>query len=108
MSNIVITDSNRFKEITDNFKTTVNNIENIFNSVDEDLKEISGVDTWKSDLQEKTYLKYNELSNNYESIINSLNDLSGFLDKTINAYETFEKTTISYMEDNSSSMDVNG
>ena len=90
MSNIYIKDSIKFKEIIDNFKNTTNNIDNIFKNENENLKGISGVDTWTSDLQESTYRKYNELSSNYETIINSLNELSNFLDKTLDSYEKLD------------------
>lgn len=107
MSNIVIKDSVKFQEIIDNFKDTTNKIDDLFKNEDENLKGISGIDTWKSGLQEATYKKYNELSANYNTIIDSLNKLSNFMEKTLDSYEKLDNTLSKDIQINENNLNVN-
>ncbi len=107
-NNIVITDSVKFKEIIDNFRNTTNKIDELFKKENDNLKSISGeIDTWRGDLQEATYKKYNELSSNYDTIIDSLNELAGFLDKSLELYENFENSTNVNINDLANELNVN-
>lgn len=107
MSNIVIKDSNKFKDVITNFQKSVNNIDNIFSNINENINNITEEDAWQGELKEATCNKYNELSANYETIIESLNKLSTFMENTLNSYINAENTTDSDIDNNSTNLDVN-
>ncbi len=107
MSNIVITDSTKYKEIINNFKNTTNKIDDIFKNENANLEGISGNDTWRCSLQEATYKKYNDLSVNYDTIIDSLNKLSNFMEKTIESYEKLDNTLNKDIQINENDLNVN-
>ena len=107
MSNIVIKDFNKFKDGITNFNNSINNIEKIFTNIDKNIYDISKNDIWQGEFQEATYNKYNELSSNYDIILQSLKELSSFMDKTLNAYTDVENSTMSDIDNNSINLDVN-
>lgn len=108
MSNIVITDSNKFENIILNFGNTISEIDNLFKNEDNNFKEIVENNIWKGDLQESVTDKYNELSKNYDDIISSLNKLKQFMEKTLEEYKRLETSINNDITDNISNLDFNG
>ena len=77
-------------------------------SEDRNYKEVVENGIWQGDLQEAVTAKYNELSNNYETIILSLNQFKNFMEKTIEEYKKLETSIDKDITDNISNLDFNG
>ena len=107
MSNIVINDSEQFETIIGNFRNTVTEIDNIFINENINFGNIEESSTWEGELQQSIVDKYNELSINYDTIIESLNGFADFMQDTLNAYKALENSLDKNLDNNAEDLTVN-
>ena len=89
------------------FNSKINDIENIFKNIDDNVRKIDGTDIWDCELQRSYTKKYNELSQHYDEIISSLNYLVKFMDDTAQKHDNYEASLQRNMENNNTNLNVN-
>ena len=81
MNSIIINDTNRFDEIIRILENSLNRIKDDLELEKNKMQKINKTDIWTGMVQEKVFGKYEELSNCYSSIYESLGLYIQFLDK---------------------------
>ena len=103
---IVITNSGEFKNIIATLRSSLTRLEDLFNAEQIGMKRIDESDTWKGNVQKKTYEKYEQLSKCYSPVVESLGNYLAFLQNTIDSYEKVEREINNYANDETN-LDVN-
>ena len=106
-SNIVITNSEEFERIINTLKESLLRMSGGFDKEKDFMKKIDKTDTWSGEVQEKVYAKYQELSNCYNPVVESLSTYVKFLENTINSYKASENTINNSIEENLDNLNVN-
>ena len=107
-SNIVITDSLKFREVIDTLKKSYERIKESFDSENKNLNKMDGDNSiWKSRSQDIFYEKYSKMMNQHNPIEESLGNYLKFLEETISKYEEFEKDIDKNIDLNNSELNVN-
>ena len=107
MSNIVITDTDKFESIISNLEGTLPVIEEVFNNQNSYYKSIDHTDAWSGETQGVISDKYNELSENYDSINESLRNYIKYLKITVSNYKNFENLVDKSVNENENELNVN-
>lgn len=107
MSNIVITDTNKFESIISNLEGTLPVIEDVFRNQNNYYKSIDHTDAWSGETQGVISDKYNELSQNYDSINESLRNYIKYLKITVSNYKNFENLVDKSVNENENELNVN-
>jgi uncharacterized protein YukE len=104
---IRINDSQKFESIILEMETSFNNISNIFEKVNNNINSIDSQDIWAGKAKDEFFIKYKQLSGNYETISNSLTKYENFMKTTLNNYINFENKTRNDLNNGASNLDVN-
>ena len=107
MSNVYITDSDKFEEIISTLESSIPNIEDIFNNQNNNFNSIDGTDIWQGDTQRVISSKYDELSQNFTPIVDTLRDYIKYLKITINNYKNLENKIDKSIDENLENLNVN-
>ena len=107
MSNIIITDSNKFEKIIEELENTIPAIQNSFLAQDRNFNIINDPNNYKGDCQRVLNEKYTKMRKNYESIQDSLTNYVKFLKIIVNNYREYEKSINEIINDNLDNLDVN-
>ena len=91
MNRDVYIDTDTIKNNVTDLKKRVTTISEIFDRVNNNVDFTKKNDVWLGKAGANFYTKYDELSDNYETIIASLNTLVDFIEKISNSYEEFDK-----------------
>ena len=71
------------------------------------MEKIDNTDTWTGEVQKKIYAKYNEISNCYNPIVESLETYIKFLENVVSNYKRFEENVNNNLENNFDELNVN-
>lgn len=104
---ITIKDSNEFENVISNLENSYIRIIDILNRQNATMERVNDTDVWSGLTQSTVCTKYEQLSNNYQTISNSFTTYLNFLRQTINDYKTLENKIDSDIQNNSESLDVN-
>ncbi len=104
---IKITSSSDFENIIANMEKHYNNVNQIFQREDKNMERINQTEAWAGDTQEVVYNKYQELKENYNPILNSLQTYINFMKQTVSDYKELEGKINSDADNNASELDVN-
>ena len=96
-----------FENIINDIEKRKENIRSIFERANINAKRVEGTDVWTSPAQREFSSKYEELSVNYDVIINALQNNISFLRNTLNSYKTLENTRNDDIQNNAVTLDVN-
>lgn len=107
MNSIIINDTNRFDEIIRILKGSLNRIHDDLESEKNKMQKINKTDIWTGLVQEKVYSKYQELSNCYSSIYESLDIYIEFLENALKSYVEAELTFEKNINNNMDNLNVN-
>lgn len=107
MNSIIINDTNRFDEIIRILKTSLNRIKDDLELEKDNMQKINKTDIWTGMVQEKVFGKYEELSNCYSSIYESLDLYIRFLDNALKSYIEAELTFDKNINNNMDNLGVN-
>lgn len=106
-SKIIINDTNKFDEIIKILNGSLTRIKDDLESEKNKMQKINKTDVWTGMVQEKVYGKYEELSNCYSSIYESLGLYIKFLDNTLKSYVEAELTFEKDIDNNVENLNVN-
>ncbi len=104
---IVVTSSEEFENIIRNIEIHCKNIESIFQNENKNMERINETVAWSGPAQEATYNKYKELSDNYDTINESLKTFVNIMKNTVSKYKEIEKAIQNNAEQNATQLDVN-
>lgn len=107
VSNIVITDTNLFKNIIQELEQSIPHISEIFEKQNKEMLKIDHTEIWLGKAQEKVTEKYNELKNCYNPVKESLSLYVEFLKTTVDKYEMLERNINQDIESNLENLNVN-
>ena len=96
-----------YESVINSFEQVLNNITDIFDKQDNEMKKINKTEVWTSITQEELCNKYNELSKQYEGIKLSLENYINFMKNTLNNYKEAEKSLNNSLNQNTDNLDVN-
>lgn len=104
---VVINDSSKFENIISDLISSYGRIIEIFNRQNSNMEIVNDTDVWSGLTQSTVCTKYEQLSNNYQAISDSLATYINSLSQTLNNYKAFEEKTQNDAEGNNASLDVN-
>ncbi len=107
MNSIIINDTNRFDEIIRILENSLNRIKDDLELEKNKMQKINKTDIWTGMVQEKVFGKYEELSNCYSSIYESLGLYIQFLDNALKSYIEAELTFEKNINNNMDNLEVN-
>ena len=107
MNKVVIKDVEKFEEVIENIEKELPSIQNVFQGQVKISEEMSGVDTWKGQAQEKLYEKHKQLEQNFSPIEETIALYVRFLRKTLEDYKALDKSLELKMDEYSTQMNVN-
>ena len=73
-------------------------MQEIFDNTDEGMNSSKDRQIWLGNTSDAMYLKYEELSSNYETVILSMRKIVDLIDKIANAYIEWDKAMIKLSE----------
>ena len=98
----------QFDSIVNNLNNSISRIKDIFNEEKNGANTIfNSSDVWKGKAQESAASKYNEMSSNYQSVTQTLENFVKFLSTASSSYKAFDNSVNRNIEDNLSSLNVN-
>ena len=104
---IVITNPLEFEQVIKELKESLIRMSDCFNNEKTFMKKIDKTDIWTGETQDKVYLKYQELSNCYSPVLESLSTYIKFLEVVINDYKNAMQTIENSIDNNLDNLDVN-
>ncbi len=104
---IKITSSEQFESIIANMEQHYKNVEAILQREDKNMERINETETWAGDTQGVIYSKYQELHENYDPILTSLQTFIKFMRQTVTDYKELETKIGNDADMNSEELDVN-
>ena len=104
-SNFNIKSFEKFDNIITNFSSITKEINNLLKNEDNYFNSIGQNVIWQGELYDAVKQKYDELSNNYETIILSLNELEDFMKQSIELHRNTESSLNKDMSVNSNNLD---
>ena len=107
MKNIVIKSSNDFEKVIEVFKKTTIDIQDIFDRENVNMNKIDSTKVWTSSTQKEITIKYNELKDDYDDIINSLNNYVTFMERALDSYKSYERSLNNLIDSNDTNLNVN-
>ena len=107
MNSIIINDTNRFDEIIRILENSLNRNKDDLELEKNKMQKINKTDIWTGMVQEKVFGKYEELSNCYSSIYESLGLYIQFLDNALKSYIEAELTFEKNINNNMDNLEVN-
>ena len=107
MNKIVITNSLEFEQVIKELKESLDRMSGCFNNEKKLMKKIDKTDIWTGEVQDVVYSKYQELSNCYNPVIESLSTYIKYLEIVINNYKDAMKAIENSIENNIDNLDVN-
>lgn len=107
MKNIVIKSSNDFEKVIDVFKSTIIDIQDIFDRQNINMNKIDSTKVWTSSTQKEITVKYNELKEEYDDIIYSLNNYVTFMNSALDTYKSYENSLNNMIDSNDTNLNVN-
>ena len=107
MSNVYISDTDKFESIISDLEKTIPVIEDTFIGENSNFDTKDGTDSWSGKTQEVISEKYELLKENYDPIILTLKNYIKFLKITVENYKKFENTVSDTIEKNEDNLDVN-
>lgn len=96
----VINDKQKMLDIISDIESNIKNIRDVFDDENNNFSEIEKGEIWDSSLQKSVVEKYNELKNNYDTIIDTLNSYALFVKSVVEKYEEINKSIISKLDGN--------
>lgn len=106
MSVVVVNSEGLEKEIEE-FKTSLSNIRNIFESEQKMLLVMNNGHSWAGTAQEAMYNKMVSFQNNFEPILEALQVYIDFMQKSSDDYKRFEEIRVKNLEERTNELDVN-
>ncbi len=104
---ITITSSEDFENVIHEMERTYARVIDIFNKENANMEKVNNTDVWSGLTQGTVCTKYEQLSNNYQTISNSLSYYIKFLKQTISDYKQLEQKIDNDAQNNSERLDVN-
>ena len=99
--------SDNLKNIADQLKSKINEIEKNYNSITSYMKEIDGTnDNWQGNDQKIFYGALESLTSRYEANMDKLNEIYDFLMKVIDDYETRDENFGRDLDRNADNLDM--
>ena len=89
--------TNDIKNNLADFNSRIARINEIFENVNKDMRQAKGLKHWQGQTSDAVFEKYELLSNNYETIINSLQKLSKFVSSVASVYEDFDEKSSQFI-----------
>ena len=107
LNKIVITSSLEFEQVIKELKESLDRISDCINNEKNLMKKIDKTNIWTSDVQNIVYSKYQELSDCYSPVIESLSIYIKYLEIVNNNYKNAMKAIENSIENNLDNLDVN-
>ncbi len=107
MNSIIINDTEKFKQIIENFEKITKDINLIFQNENNNIDSINTNEIWEGIFKDKTIEKYDDLKSKYEIIINSLEQLSSFMNNTLNSYMDLDQKLLKEIDTKKEKLMIN-